>query len=96
VSIQSHRSRLTVRRPRIRDVLELSLLLLIALKLAGVIDWSWWWVLAPIWVGLIPAVLIGVGLLLIVGGLLAGRWVSQWYFARLLRRNPDWPRRPAP
>lgn len=24
----------------------------IVLKLCGVIDWSWWWVLAPIWGGL--------------------------------------------
>lgn len=27
----------------------------IVLKLVGVIDWSWWWVLAPIW---IPGLLI--------------------------------------
>ena len=25
-------------------------LLFIALKLTGYITWSWWWVLAPIWV----------------------------------------------
>lgn len=24
----------------------------IVLKLCHVIDWSWWWVLAPIWIGL--------------------------------------------
>jgi hypothetical protein len=24
----------------------------ITLKLCHVIDWSWWWVLAPLWVGL--------------------------------------------
>lgn len=23
----------------------------ITLKLTGVIDWSWWWVTAPLWVG---------------------------------------------
>lgn len=22
----------------------------IALKLCGVIDWSWWWVLSPLWI----------------------------------------------
>jgi ABC-type polysaccharide/polyol phosphate export permease len=27
-------------------------LLFIALKLAGVIDWSWWWVTSPIWIPL--------------------------------------------
>lgn len=25
-------------------------ILFIGLKLGGVIDWSWWWVLAPVWV----------------------------------------------
>ena len=33
----------------------------IVLKLTGVIDWSWWWVLAPIW---IPAAVV-IGLMLI-------------------------------
>ena len=27
-------------------------LVLIILKLTNVIDWSWWWVLAPLWVPL--------------------------------------------
>lgn len=36
------------------------LLLFIGLKLTGYINWSWWWVLGPIW---IP---IGVILLLVV------------------------------
>jgi hypothetical protein len=36
-------------------------LLFIALKLTGYIQWSWWWVLSPIWV---PVVfLLGVFLL---------------------------------
>lgn len=26
-------------------------ILFIALKLTGVITWSWWWVLSPIWIG---------------------------------------------
>lgn len=30
-------------------------ILLIYLKLTNQIDWSWWWVLAPIW---IPAILV--------------------------------------
>ena len=29
-------------------------ILFIGLKLTGYIDWSWWWVLAPLWV--VPAV----------------------------------------
>ncbi len=28
----------------------LLLVLFIALKLCHVIDWSWWWVMAPLWV----------------------------------------------
>ncbi len=28
------------------------LLIFITLKLTNVIDWSWWWVLSPIWVTL--------------------------------------------
>lgn len=27
-------------------------LIFITLKLTGYIDWSWWWVLAPIWIPL--------------------------------------------
>lgn len=30
----------------------------IALKLTGVIDWSWWWVLSPIWISFIFVVLV--------------------------------------
>lgn len=37
-------------------------LIFITLKLCAVIDWSWWWVLAPLW---IPAAL-GIGIVLIV------------------------------
>ena len=25
--------------------------LFVALKLTGYIDWSWWWVTAPLWIG---------------------------------------------
>lgn len=27
----------------------------ITLKLTNLIDWSWWWVLAPVWIGAIIA-----------------------------------------
>lgn len=35
-------------------------ILFIALKLTGVIKWSWWWVLSPIWIplGLILLIII--------------------------------------
>lgn len=38
------------------------LLTFIILKLVGVIDWSWWWVLSPIW---IPVVLLMAVLILL-------------------------------
>lgn len=34
----------------------------VVLKLTGVISWSWWWVLSPVWIDLLLA---GVVLLLI-------------------------------
>jgi hypothetical protein len=47
-------------------------LLFLGLKLAGVIAWSWWWVLAPIWV---PAlfVLVVILVMLIAAWVKAGR-----------------------
>lgn len=33
--------------------LDLLLLLFIALKLIGVINWTWFWVLSPVWVALL-------------------------------------------
>lgn len=39
----------------------------IVLKLCGVITWSWWWVLSPLWISVI------LGLVLIIIALLAGR-----------------------
>lgn len=33
--------------------------LFIGLKLGGVIDWSWWWVLAPLWGPLAAAIALG-------------------------------------
>lgn len=33
-------------------------ILFIGLKLTSYIDWSWWWVLSPIWISLLLAVLV--------------------------------------
>ena len=41
----------------IDDVL---LVVFIILKLCGVINWSWWWVLSPIWINLIIAIFVGL------------------------------------
>ena len=50
---------------------ELLFLLFLGLKLGNVIDWSWWWVFAPLWVPLaLVVVIIGVMFiaLVITGG----------------------------
>lgn len=41
----------------------------VVLKLCHVINWSWWWVTAPFWIGPAVLLLIGVGALLIWGTL---------------------------
>ena len=33
------------------DLFEVLLIIFIVLKLCGVIAWSWWWVLSPLWIG---------------------------------------------
>ena len=40
-------------------------LVFIALKLCKVINWSWWWVLSPIWIGIVLVILIAIICLLI-------------------------------
>jgi predicted small integral membrane protein len=39
-------------------------ILFIALKLVGIISWSWWWVLSPIWISF--AILISVLVVIVV------------------------------
>lgn len=45
-------------------------ILFIGLKLTGHIDWSWWWVLSPIWISLLIVLFIilfiGLGYLIAV------------------------------
>ena len=40
------------------DILGVCTVVFIILKLTGNINWSWWWVLSPEWIGLIINVLI--------------------------------------
>jgi len=40
-------------------------ILFIGLKLGGVISWSWWWVLSPIWISLL-VILLCVGIILAI------------------------------
>lgn len=41
-------------------------ILFIALKLTGVISWSWIWVLAPIWIGFITSLIIIIIMFIII------------------------------
>ena len=40
------------------SILTVLALIFIVLKLVGLIDWSWWWVLAPFWIPLAFALVI--------------------------------------
>lgn len=42
--------------------LPLLTILFIALKLTGYIDWSWWWILSPLWIpyGLAAVIVLSV------------------------------------
>lgn len=37
---------------------DLFLVVFVVLKLIGVISWSWWWVLSPIWISAIIAFIV--------------------------------------
>ena len=44
----------------------------IVLKLCGIITWSWWWVLSPLWISAILWVILVI-IVLLVGGWKDGR-----------------------
>jgi pilus assembly protein TadC len=54
------------------------------LKLVGVIDWSWWWVTAPLWGGV--AFLVGLFVLVGIGALIVS-FVSSAAEKRRIKRN---------
>jgi uncharacterized membrane protein len=82
-------------RPRVRwskrsvpsAVLEIAAITLIVLKLAGIITWSWWWVLSPVWISGILVVL-GVCALLIGSRWHAHRQARLW----MDQLGPEWIR----
>ena len=42
-------------------------LVLITLRLCGVIAWSWWWVLSPIWIPIVMGIMITlIGLVVMI------------------------------
>ena len=78
----------------------LTLGLFIALRLAGVTDWSWWWVLSPLWLAVVLAAL-AVGALFLTFAL-AGLYARIRFRSRLRQSFPEvfidptvWSRTPA-
>lgn len=53
------------------SLLGITTLVFVVLKLTGVINWSWWWVLGPLW---IPSVIVLV--LVMLGAAIAG--IIDW------------------
>lgn len=49
---------------RFPSFMTLLTLLFIALKLTGYINWSWWWILAPMWFPLVLLILLLVFIIL--------------------------------
>lgn len=45
----------------------------VVLKLCGVISWSWWWVLSPLWISAIMTIVI-VAIVLIVAKVIENDW----------------------
>ncbi len=42
------------------------------LRLTETIDWSWWWVLAPLWIptGIVLAIVIIIGIVAVIVGMI--------------------------
>jgi hypothetical protein len=86
-------------------VVQIPLITFVVLKLTGVITWSWWWVLSPIWIG---GILLVLGICTLLIGLRwhlrkqARLWMdparSEWLREFLAgRADPDtFPRNPGP
>jgi phosphoglycerol transferase MdoB-like AlkP superfamily enzyme len=56
-------------------ILSLLGVLFIGLKLADIIDWSWWWVLLPFYVELLLVIIILAGIFILP--LLLGFWCEK-------------------
>jgi hypothetical protein len=69
-----------------QDLSGIALLTFIVLKLVGVITWSWWWVLSPLWISGILVVLALCGLL---GGLLVAAYWDYWKERRQMHMFMD-------
>ncbi len=60
-------------------------LLFLGLKLFGVIDWSWWWVTSPLWIGLaiaLAVMVVGLGFVAVLAGVMFVVGAILDHFAR--------------
>jgi hypothetical protein len=57
-------------RKQTTSVTTILLVVFVVLKLTNNIDWSWWWVLSPIWIPIafIAVIAISIGLLMALFG----------------------------
>jgi len=46
-------------------LVKILVLMFVAAKLVGYIDWSWWWVFSPIWISFIVKTVILIGVVVI-------------------------------
>lgn len=42
-------------------------IIFVVLKLVGVVDWSWWWVLSPLWIPPLIAIVLMIIFSIVVG-----------------------------
>lgn len=54
----SHNSRSSSSSSGGASFVSLLTVLFIGLKLANVIDWSWWWILSPMWISGLLAIIV--------------------------------------
>jgi hypothetical protein len=84
VERQTWRDQLRGFPPRIATTLALPLF--IALKLAHVTDWSWWWVFSPVW---IPALIVFIIVALVAAGFVLVKWYLMTRARARFRRLPE-------
>lgn len=58
----------------------------VILKLVGVIDWSWWWVLAPFWIGILFWIFIFIALII---AFIAYGGYEQYKLEKQIQRNKN-------
>ena len=55
-------------------------LIFITLKLTGYIDWSWWWVLAPMWLPI--TILLAIAAITLMGALCVLAVMAVWDYVK--------------